>query len=104
MSNWTGPPNAWARALGLNDDTKGTAVATTPAPPVTRVATVKKCRRVKPVLSATEHPLTSGAKHQEASLKQLWYPIQSARRTSSRVRRMFGTFSKRLIIHSAETA
>src|SRR5436190_1855220 len=50
MSNWTGPPRAWARALGLNDDTKGTAVPTTPAPPVTRVATVRKCRRVKPVL------------------------------------------------------
>ena len=39
-----------------------------PAPPVTTVATVKKCRLVNPVLSAMEHPLTDGAKHQEASL------------------------------------
>jgi hypothetical protein len=51
----------------LNDETKGTAVAITPAPPVTTVATVRKWRRVKPVLSAIEHASTHGAKHQAAS-------------------------------------
>jgi hypothetical protein len=52
----------------LNEATNGTAVAIAPAPPVTTVATVKKCRLVKPVPSATKHPLTDGVKHQEISL------------------------------------
>src|SRR5882672_648130 len=60
----TGAPSACARALGLNEATKGTAVAIAPTPPVTTVATVKKCRRVNPVLSAIEHSSTHGAKHQ----------------------------------------
>ena len=68
MSTVTGAPSACARALGLKEATNGTAVAIAPAPPVTTVATVKKCRLVKPVLSATKHPLTDGVKHQEASL------------------------------------
>jgi hypothetical protein len=68
MSTVTGAPRACARALGLNEATNGTAVAIAPAPPVTTVATVRKCRLVKPVLSATKHPLTGGVKHQEASI------------------------------------
>ena len=68
MSCVTGAPKAWARALGLKEATNGMAVAMAPAPPVTTVATVKKWRRVKPVLSAIKHPLTDGVKHQVASL------------------------------------
>ncbi|HJR71437.1 MAG TPA: hypothetical protein VKA43_15455 [Gammaproteobacteria bacterium] len=67
MSTVTGAPSAWARALGLKDATNGTAVAIAPAPPVTTVATVKKCRRVNPPLSATHHPSAGKAKHQEVS-------------------------------------
>src|SRR5690606_27082686 len=72
--------NAWARALGRNEATNGTAAATAPTPPVTTVATVKKCRLVKPVLSAIEHSLTDRAKHQVASLSnQFEYFFQFCR-------------------------
>jgi hypothetical protein len=38
----TGAPNAWARALGFSEDIKGIAAIAIPAPPVTKVATVRK--------------------------------------------------------------
>ena len=37
----------WARALGRNEATKGTAASTTPTPPATLVATVRKWRRLR---------------------------------------------------------
>jgi hypothetical protein len=68
----------------LKEDTNGTAVAIAPAPPVTTVATVKKWRLVKPVLSATKHPLTEGVKHQEASLtNHVEFPVPRGCRTHS---------------------
>ena len=36
MSTSTGAPNAWARALGFQEETNGTAVNEAPTPPVTR--------------------------------------------------------------------
>jgi hypothetical protein len=68
MSTVTGAPSACAFALGRNDATNGQAVAIAPAPPVTNVATVRKWRRVNPLPSATDHPSTGKAKHQEVSL------------------------------------
>ena len=46
-----GRDSAWARALGLKDATKGTAAATTPAPPVATVAATRKWRLLRSVLS-----------------------------------------------------
>ena len=91
ISTVTGAPSACARALGLKEATNGTAVAIAPAPPVTTVATVKKCRLVKPVLSATNHPLTDGVKHQEASLNNHEFPVPHGVARVPFVRRAVGS-------------
>ena len=44
MSTSTGAPAAFARSLGQNDITNGVAVATTPTPPTTLVAPIRKRR------------------------------------------------------------
>src|SRR5689334_5198514 len=53
MSISTGAPAAFARSLGQNDITKGTAVATMPTAPTVAVAPTRKRRRRSRCIAST---------------------------------------------------